>query len=121
MLKHAWEIGVPMRWVTGDCIYGESTPLRQAIEQAGKWSVLAVRSVTRVWRARPAVLAPTDVTGGRPRRAVRLAPGAPKAERVADVIAQLPRQRWRRLRVGAGAKGAREPRGRGSMTGPACE
>ncbi len=47
------------------------------------------------------------MTGGRPRRAVRLAPGAPKAERVADVIAGLPRQRWRRLSVGAGAKGAR--------------
>jgi SRSO17 transposase len=107
MLEHAWEVGVPMRWVTGDCIYGESTPLRQAIERAGKWYVLAVRSVTRVWVERPAVLAPTEVTGGRPRRAVRLAPGAPKAERVAQVIARLPQQRWRRLSVGAGAKGAR--------------
>ena len=96
-----------MRWVTGDCIYGESTPLRQTIERAGKWYVLAVTSVTRVWPERPAVLAPADVTGGRPRRAVRLEPGAPKAQKVADVVARLPRQRWRRMSVGAGAKGAR--------------
>ena len=107
MLEHAWAVGVPMRWVTGDSVYGESTPLRQAMERAGKWYVLAVTSVTRVWQERPALLAPAEWTGGRPRRKVRLAPGAPKAETVAAVVAQLPRQRWRRLSVGLGAKGAR--------------
>jgi SRSO17 transposase len=107
MLEHAWELGVPMRWVTGDSVYGESTPLRQAIERAGKWYVLAVTSVTRVWRERPALLAPAEQTGGRPRRKVRLAPGAPRAQTVAGVVADLSRQRWRRLSVGAGAKGAR--------------
>jgi SRSO17 transposase len=107
MLEHAWALGVPMRWVTGDSVYGESTPLRQAIERAGKWYVLAVTSLTRVWHERPTLLAPAAVTGGRPRRALRLAPGAPKAEKVADVVGRLPRQRWRRLSVGAGAKGAR--------------
>jgi SRSO17 transposase len=107
MLEHAWALGAPMRWVTGDSVYGESTPLRVAIEQAGKWYVLAVTSVTRVWPERPALLAPADVTGGRPRRRVRLAPGAPKAQTVAAVVAQLPRQRWRRVSVGLGAKGAR--------------
>jgi SRSO17 transposase len=107
MLEHAWELGVPMRWVTGDSVYGESTPLRQAIEGAGKWYVLAVTSVTRVWRERPALLAPAEHTGGRPRRKVRLAPGAPKPQTVAVMVAQLPRQRWRRLSVGMGAKGPR--------------
>jgi SRSO17 transposase len=107
LLEHAWELGVPMQWVTGDSVYGESTPLREAIERAGKWYVLAVTSQTRVWRERPALLAPAEQTGGRPRRKVRLAPGAPKPQTVADVIAQLPRQRWRRLSVGLGAKGAR--------------
>lgn len=107
MLEHAWELGVPMQWVTGDSVYGESTPLRHAIEQAGRWYVLAVTSVTRVWQERPALLAPAEQTGGRPRRKVRLAPGASKPQTVADVVAQLPRQRWRRLSVGMGAKGAR--------------
>ena len=107
MLEHAWELGVPMRWVTGDSVYGESTPLRQAIERAGRWYVLAVTSVTRVWPERPALLAPAEQTGGRPRRKIRLAPRAPRAQTVAAVVAQLPRQRWRRLSVGVGAKGAR--------------
>jgi SRSO17 transposase len=113
MLEHAWELGVPMRWVSGDSVYGESTPLRVAIERAGKWYVLAVTSVTsvtsvtRVWPERPALLAPADRTGGRPRRTIRLAPGAPKPQTVAEVVAQQPRPRWRRLSVGLGANGAR--------------
>jgi SRSO17 transposase len=37
MLEHAWELGVPMQWGTGDSVYGESTPVRRAIERAGKW------------------------------------------------------------------------------------
>jgi SRSO17 transposase len=67
----------------------------------------AVTSLTRVWPERPALLAPAEQTGGRPRRKVRLAPGAPKAQTVADLVAQLPRQRWRRLSVGVGAQGPR--------------
>jgi hypothetical protein len=70
-------------------------------------AVTSVTSVTRVWPERPALLAPAERTGGRPRRHVRLAPGAPKPQTVAEVVAQQPRQRWRRLSVGLGAKGAR--------------
>ncbi len=47
------------------------------------------------------------MTGGRPRRAVRLARGAPKARTVAEVIARLPRAQWKRLSVGTGTKGPR--------------
>jgi hypothetical protein len=28
MLKHGWELGVPMRWVTGDEVYGDAPALR---------------------------------------------------------------------------------------------
>jgi SRSO17 transposase len=107
MLRHAWQMGVPMRWITGDSVYGDSPQLRQSIEQAGKWYVLAVTSVIRVWLERPAVQEPQEQTGGRPRRKIRLAAGAPKAQTVAEVIAQLPKSRWRRLSVGVGAKGPR--------------
>ncbi|HEV2459403.1 MAG TPA: IS701 family transposase [Ktedonobacterales bacterium] len=107
MLEHAWARGVPMRGVTGASVYGESTPLRQAIARAGKGYVLAVTSVTRVWQERPALLAPAERTGGRPRRNGRLAPGAPKPQPVAEGVAQQPPQRWRRLSVGLGANGAR--------------
>jgi SRSO17 transposase len=107
MLEHAWKMGVPMQWVTGDSVYGCSPQLRQLIEQAGKWYVLAVTSVIRVWRERPAVLEPEEQTGGRPRRNVRLAPGAAKSQTVAEVIAGLPKSRWRRLSIAVGTKGPR--------------
>jgi SRSO17 transposase len=107
MLVHAWEMGVPMRWVTGDSVYGCSPQLRQTIEQAEKWYVLAVTSVMRVWLERPEVLPPQEETGGRPRRKVRLSPGAPKSQAVAEVIAGLPKSRWRRLSIGVGTKGPR--------------
>ncbi|GHO90102.1 hypothetical protein KSF_001500 [Reticulibacter mediterranei] len=107
MLEHAWQMEVPMQWVTGDSVYGCSPHLRKLIEGAGKWYVLAVTSVMRVWTERPALLDPEVQTGGRPRRAVRLATGATKPQTVAQVIAALPKRQWKRLSVGTGAKGPR--------------
>ena len=108
MLEHAWELGVPMRWVTGDSVYGdsvygESTPVRVAIERAGTGYVLAVTSVTRVWQERPALLAPG---GARPVR--------PSPRRW--------RRSWRSCRGSAGADGASgwEPKAHGSTTGGVC-
>lgn len=107
LLEHACQKGVPMRWVTGDSVYGDSPELRAAIEAQGTWYVLALPSVIRCWREPPPLQGPQKVTGGRPRRAVRLAPGAPKACTVAEVIARLPQAQWKRLSVGAGTKGPR--------------
>ena len=42
MLRHAWRLGVPMRWVTGDEVYGEASALRDAVADSGRWYVLAV-------------------------------------------------------------------------------
>ena len=107
MLEHAWELGVPMKWVTGDSVYGDSPDLRAAIQAAGRWYVLALTGVIRCWLEPPPLEGPQEVTGGRPRRAVRLAKDAPKAQTVAAVIAALPKGRWKRLSVGTGTKGPR--------------
>lgn len=107
MLEHAWQQGVPMRWVTGDSVYGDSPALRAAIEGSGRWYVLALTGVIRCWGEPPALDAPQQETGGRPRRAVRLAKGAPKAQTVAEVIARLPKSQWKRLSIGTGTKGPR--------------
>lgn len=89
MLEHAWEQGVPMRWVTGDEVYGDSTKVREAIKgEEGHYYVLAVSSNTPVWRERPAVEPPTRVTGGRPRTKPRLADDAPPPTSVAAVVAE---------------------------------
>jgi len=82
MLERAWAQGVPMRWVTGDEVYGDSPRLRETIQAHGRFYVLAVSATTRVWTERPEVQEPEEDTGGRPRRAPRLASGAPLAHLV---------------------------------------
>jgi SRSO17 transposase len=105
MLVHAWKIGVPMRWVTGDEVYGDSPRLREAIQEHGRFYVLAVSANTRVWTQRPEVEAPQEQTGGRPRQARRLAQGAPAARMVSEVVASLPSRAWKRMAVVEGEKG----------------
>ena len=108
MLVHAWEQGVPMRWVTGDEVYGDSPRLRETIQAHGRFYVLAVSANTRVWSERPAVEEPQEQTGGRPRVAPRVVQGAPKAKMVSEVVANLPAHAWKRLAVMQGEKGAIE-------------
>ncbi len=105
MLKHAWQQGVPMRWVTGDEVYGDAVLLRDLVAESGRWYVLAVRSQTPVWTTRPALVEPPAQERGRPRTRVRLAQDAPPATVVAAVVASWPEQRWQRLTVAEGEKG----------------
>src|SRR5437868_10611127 len=105
MLERAWEHGVPMRWVTGDEVYGDAPRLRETIQAHGRFYVLAVSANTRVWTQRPEVEEPTDQTGGRPRLAARVAKGAPKSRMVSEIIANLPTSAWKRLAVVEGEKG----------------
>jgi SRSO17 transposase len=105
MLLHAWKIGVPMRWVTGDEVYGDSPRLRETIQAHGRFYVLAVSANTRVWTERPEVEEPQEQTGGRPRRARRLAQGAPAARMISEVVASLPSRAWKRMAVVEGEKG----------------
>ncbi|PIZ44476.1 MAG: hypothetical protein COY42_13960, partial [Armatimonadetes bacterium CG_4_10_14_0_8_um_filter_66_14] len=52
MLRQAWRRGIPMRWVTGDEVYGNAAFLRKAIADAHCWYVLAVSATHRVWTDR---------------------------------------------------------------------
>jgi SRSO17 transposase len=42
MLERVWAEGVPMQWVVGDTLYGNSPGLRNAIHQHGRFYVLAI-------------------------------------------------------------------------------
>ncbi len=95
MLAHAWQQGVPMRWVTGDEVYGDAPYLRAAIARAGRRYVLAVSSTTPVW--------PVPAAGMAPERVVQVAP----LTTVAAVVAGWPAERWQRLTVAEGEKGPR--------------
>jgi len=105
MLEQAWQVGVPMRWVAGDEVYGDSTELRDLVARHGRWYVLAVRTPTLVWTQRPAVVDPEPPARGRPRTKVRLADGAGAATTVKEVVACWPASRWQRLTVAEGEKG----------------
>jgi SRSO17 transposase len=126
MLEHAWRMGAPMRWVTGDEIYGDSPGLRKGIETSGHWYVMAVSSDTPVWKDRPAVEEPGKKTGGRRRSKARLAPNAPRASTVAEVVLEWPLELWHRFSVAEGEKGprvydwgrARVVESRGKLPGP---
>jgi SRSO17 transposase len=105
MLEHAWQAGVPMRWVAGDEVYGDSTKLRDLVTRHERWYVLAVRTPTPVWTERPQVVEPEPQERGRPRTKVRLAEGAPSAMTVKEVVVSWPESRWQSLTVAEGEKG----------------
>ena len=107
MLEHAWARGVPMRWVTGDEVYGDAPRLRAAIQESGRGYVLAVSSNTPVWIQRPPIEEPGQPTGGRPRTKVRLAPDAPPPTPVAALVGAWPAAQWDRFSVAEGEKGPR--------------
>lgn len=86
MLQRAVEAGVPLRWVTADCVYGMDPGLRQWLDAQPLASILAVRQDT--------YLAVAHATGV-------------WRESVQTLAARLPADAWQRLSAGAGSKGPR--------------
>ncbi len=74
---------VPVRWVTGDSVYGDDRRLRIWLEEREQAYVLAVSGKDYGW------------SGWR-------------QYQVKTLLAKLPTEGWKRLRAGAGAKGPRE-------------
>lgn len=105
MLQQAWAHGVPMRWVTGDEVYGQSTALRDAVAASGRWYVLAVPANLFVWPERPAIEAPGASERGRPRTQPRVGANAAPAVPLSAIVAAWPDSRWQRLIVTEGEKG----------------
>jgi len=107
MVSHAWQQGVPMRWVTGDEVYGDSTEFRDLIRaKEGCDYVLAVSANTPVWTERPALEPPIEADSRacpppcREEGALSLTTGA-------AVVAAWPEPQWQRLTVAEGEKGPR--------------
>jgi SRSO17 transposase len=86
MLEHAWEVGVPGRWVTGDEVYGGDRNLRIWLEIQKRPYVLGVRSNEKPWAHTPR---------------------GPAQLYVSKLAAQVPAKAWKRLSAGDGAKGRR--------------
>jgi SRSO17 transposase len=107
MLQHAWGMGVPMRWVTGDEVYGESPQLRAAVADSGRWYVMAVRTHMTVWRKRPQVAVPAWCGQGRKPTKEQVLEETVQPMSVLAVVASWPESRWQRLAVAQGEKGPR--------------
>jgi SRSO17 transposase len=106
MVRHAWAVGVPMRWVTGDEVYGEAAYLRDAVAESGRWYVLAVRSPSTVWLERPEVAVPA--WSGKGRKPVKeQVVGSVQPMPLAALVTSWPEPRWQRLEVAEGEKGPR--------------
>lgn len=107
MLQHAWARGVPMRWVTGDEVYGDSPDLRTVIAAHGRCYVLAVRSHLCVWLERPEVAVPPWKNTGRKPSKERVTDEAAQPISVVATVASQPASQWQRLAVAQGEKGPR--------------
>jgi len=107
MLRHAWAMGVPMRWVTGDEVYGEASYLRDAVAESGRWYVLAVRANSTVWLERPAVAVPTWSGSGRKPVKERVVDSDVQPVPIPALVASWPENSWQRLEVAGGEKGSR--------------
>jgi len=82
MINRADTAGIPYKWVTGDCVYGEYYGLRQSLEANDKGYVMAVSGKACVWMGFEQI-------------------------RISAIIAALPGDGWIRLSVGHGSKGER--------------
>jgi SRSO17 transposase len=83
MLARAFAAGVPFAWVTADEVYGQAPYLRDWLEDQDVSYVLAIKCTDSV----------TTSDAGR--------------RQADELIAGLPARAWRRLSVGAGARGPR--------------
>jgi len=106
MLTNACSEQIPIRWVGGDSVYGNSPKFVQGIRDLNKWYVLDVSSEAHVWTEEPQVIPPEQ----RARRGGRL-PSRPqvigKSHPVDQIIANLPASAWRRVVVAEGSQGPR--------------
>jgi SRSO17 transposase len=82
MIKEATESGVPYRWVTGDCVYGDYTDIRTWLEENKKCYVMSVSGKSYVWRGY-------------------------KQESVKSILQNLPMDGWFEASCGDGSKGVR--------------
>ncbi len=107
MLANAIAEGVPLRWVGGDSVYGDSPAFVQGVRQLGKCYVLDSSADARVWLEEPRVIPPEQRPKPKRGRPCTQPLVIGEAKRVDAVVAALPAGAWRRLTVAEGSQGPR--------------
>lgn len=93
MVAEAVAAGVPFRWVTGDCVYGNSPTFVQGLRALKKWYVLDVSSEMRVWLRCP--------------KRLRSGKAETRPLTVVEAIKRLPAGAWKKMTVAEGSQGPR--------------
>ena len=107
MLEHAWAMGVPIQWMTGHEIYGDSPHLKEAIAEQRRWYVLAVRTNLTVWLERPETTVPEWKRTSRKPTLERVLNETHEAMPIFAVVASWPESQWQQVEVAQGEKGPR--------------
>lgn len=106
MLARTWAAGVPMRWVTGDEVYGNDPKFRDFVSAHDRRFVLAVGCKTRVWTTRPALEpVPRKRKSRTARGAMRVVEGTAPPLSADTVVAHWSPEAWHRLVTQFGEKG----------------
>jgi SRSO17 transposase len=97
--------GLRWRWMTCDEAFGRAGAFLDGTAALGRWYFAEVPHDTQVWLARPATAVPAWTGRGRRPSKVRLAPGAPAPQRVAQLAAAVPTEGWQTCLIKEGSKG----------------
>lgn len=104
MIGRTHEAGhVKFDWITGDALYGDSGPLRAALEAADQRYVLAVRPNLTVWFVDPGNR--TTVTLGTKGRKKHGTWRHPNCRSLKELGKDLPAEAWQAMQVREGSKG----------------
>lgn len=82
MIQEATSVGLPYKWVTGDCVYGDFTEIRNWLEKNKKHYVMCISGKAYVWRGHT-------------------------QESVKSILKNLPDEGWFETSCGSGSKGER--------------
>ena len=115
MVADAVTEGIPVRWVGGDSIYGNSPTFAQGVRQLGKWYVLDVSSEAHVWTKQPQVIPPEQRPKQGRGRSHTLPLVVSESEQVDQVVAALPASAWASHHRSGRESGAANLRVRGGM------
>ena len=104
MIRRTREAGhVKLDWITGDALYGDSGPLRAALEAAGQRYVLAVRRNLTVWFVDPGNR--TTVTLGTKGRKKHGTWRHPNCRLLDELGKEIPADAWQAMQLREGSKG----------------
>jgi len=104
MVETAVREEVPLTWVGGDSVYGDSPKFVQGVRALGKWYVLDVSSEAHVWLTQPELRNSGEPGSGR-RHSAKAAKASTKPISVPEAIAQLSPSAFRRITVAEGSQG----------------